>query len=86
MGCDGGIPRILIIASAERRCIDRSQLGRGKNDERGAMRAGHLLTAVKAEEYPPAIWSGAIPTENEVRRGASGQRKERGKGDHVDQG
>jgi hypothetical protein len=56
-GSDGGTPRIWIIANAKGLCIDGSQLDRGKNDERGAMSAGHLLTAVKAEEYPPTVWS-----------------------------
>ncbi len=79
-GCDGGIPRIWIIAKAKGPCIDSSQLDRGKNDERGAR---HLLTAVKAEECPPAIWSRAIPAESLIRRCASGQRKEESEGDHV---
>lgn len=58
-----GTPRICIIAKANGSCIDGSQLNRAKNDERGAKGAGHLLTAVKAEEYPPAIWSRAIPAD-----------------------
>ena len=49
-GSEGGTPRIWIIASAKGACIDGSQLDRGKNDERGAVSAPHLLTAVKAEE------------------------------------
>lgn len=63
-GSEGGTPRIWIIANAKGPCIDSSQLDRAKNDERGAMRAGHLLTAVKAREFPPAVWSCAIPAEN----------------------
>lgn len=60
-GSDGGTPRFWIIANAKGLCIDGSQLNHAKTDERGAMSAGRLLTAVKADEYPPAIWSRSIP-------------------------
>lgn len=85
-GSEGGTPRIWIVANNNGRCIDSTQLDRGKNDERGAMGARHLLTAVKAKEYPPAIWSRAIAANNLVRQCVSGQRKEEGEGDHVNQG
>jgi hypothetical protein len=48
------------------------------------MDAEHLLTAVKAKQYLPAIWSRSIPIDSSARQRASGQRREESEGDHVD--